>query len=75
MTPDEFAMWLENPLTQQVRAHFARRRAENVDTVMNSLARMAQENEGPPTRSVFYAGVNAGLNELLELSHEDLKED
>ena len=77
MAPDEFLSWRDSRATQEVYRYLERRRTDNVNLAMGVLNNMAERNDAAPTRALWLAGVNAGLNELLELEHSQLvaKED
>lgn len=73
MTVDKesWALWKMHPITQKVLTHWERRRQQEVERLISYLA--GSDTSDGIVRSTKIVGVIMGINELLEMSPEDME--
>ena len=71
MNAEEFETWKESLLTQEILAHLGRRRQQVNDLLVDHC--FAAKETNAMVHAAKLTGLIIGLNELLELRHEDLQ--
>lgn len=76
---EEFQIWLANPITERVLAHYRQRGSEQLDRtqlmLLQSTNQSPAEWAGLQSQAAYLKGLSEGFIEVADVKFEDIQEE